>query len=222
MITCRFETDKLTDYFRALAAETSRELPIFVRGQAVALVNRIQKELKTTQKRIKSIRKIFSYAKKMKDGRGLRVHNKARDRAEEKLGTWFRETNRGRLILSYEGDVRAKRLNKQQLAVKYELGLRRMGVGSVRAGWIETLQQLDTRGGAPQATFSKTLTNPKSPQTWEAHITNEPYGFHALFAHDAYTYPVLHRAIQRGMDKTANEMERHLWKKTGEILEKYQ
>lgn len=221
MLTCTFETEKLTDYFRALAEHTSREMPVFVRGQAVALVNRIQRELKSTQKRIKSIRKIFTYAKKMKDGRGIRVHQKARERAEEKIGTWFRETNRGRLVTSYEGDVRAKRLNRQQLAVKYELGLRRMGVGSVRAGWIEALQVLDTRGGVPQATFSKNLSNPKSPQTWTAQLNNGPYAFYAVLAHDGYSNQNVHRAVQRGMDKTANEMERHLKKKTGEILEKY-
>lgn len=223
MITANIDTRKLQDYFQALAEITSREMPVFVRGQAVSLVNRISKDLKTTKKRTKSIRKIFAFAKRLKEGTvsGIIVHKKAKERAEYRGAGWYRETNRGRLERSYKGDVRAKFYNSQMLAVRYELGLRRSGTGSVRGSWVEALQQLDTRGRDPQVSFSKTLSNPKSPKTWAANIVKSRYSFDAVFEHDGYGDPKIERSIQRGVDKTANDMEQHLYRKTGEILEAY-
>lgn len=222
MITAKIETQKLQDYFQALAEITSREMPVFVRGQAVSLVNRIQKDLKTTKKRTRSIRKIFAFAKRLKEGtaKGIIIHKKARDRAEARGAGWYRTTGSGRLELADKGDPMAHFYNSQMLAVRYELGLRRSGTGSVRAGWVETLQQLDTRGLDPQVSFSKTLANPKS-KAWVANISKGRYTFDAVFEHDGYGDPKIERSIQRGIDKTANDMEQHLYKKTGEILEAY-
>lgn len=222
MITANIDTKKLQDYFRALAEITNREMPVFVRGQAVSLVNRVQKDLKTTKKRIRSIRKIYAYAKQLKEGngRGIIVHQKARERAEVRGAGWYRETSSGRLERSFKGDPRAKFYNTQMMAVRYELGLRRSGTGSVRGAWVEALQQLDTRGRDPQVSFSKTLANPKS-KAWVANIDKGRYSFDAVFEHDGYGDSKIERSIQRGVDKTANDMENHLYKKTGEILEAY-
>lgn len=222
MITANIDTKKLQDYFRTLAEITNREMPVFVRGQAVSLVNRVSKDLKSTKKRIKSIRKIFAFAKQLKEGsaKGIIVHKKARERAEYRGVGWYRENDSGRLIRSSKRDSRAHFYNSQMLAVRYELGLRRSGTGSVRAGWVETLQQLDTRGKDPQVSFSKTLANPKS-KAWVANISKGRFTFDAVFEHDGYGDPKIERSIQRGVDKTANDMEKHLYNKTGEILEAY-
>lgn len=222
MITAKIETKKLQDYFQALAEITSREMPVFVRRQAVSLVNRIQKDLKTTKKRTRSIRKIFAYAKRLKEGtvHGIIVHEKARERSKYRKPGWYRVTNNGKLEYGYKDDPRSKFFNKQMLAVRYELGLRRSGTGSVRGAWVEALQQLDTRGKDPQVSFSKTLANPKS-RAWVANISKGRFTFDAVFEHDGYGDPKIERSIQRGVDKTANDMEQHLYKKTGEILEAY-
>jgi len=220
MITVSVDSQKLQDYFTALSKLTSREMPVFVRGQAFSLVTKVAKEMKTTKKKQKSIRKMFKYYRILKSGKsrkGVIIHEKARKMAEEvaPLGIKTRGSDEKG---GKAGSGRSKKLNVQQLAVRYEFGLRRKGVGATRAGWIEAIQALDPYKKGPPVTFSKTLSNPKSPKTWAANISKGNYSFVGEWISDGLQSKPQVDAIQRGVNKNANDMERHFYKKTGELL----
>lgn len=87
MIAVKVNTQKLQDYFQALALRTEREMPVFVRGQAFSLVTKITREMKTAKKRQKSIRKMFKFYRLLKEGKskkGVIVHERAQKMADER------------------------------------------------------------------------------------------------------------------------------------------
>lgn len=231
MIAVKVQTQKLQDYFQALAARTERELPVFVRGQAFSLVTKITREMKTAKKRQKSIRKMFKFYRLLKEGKskkGVIVHERAQRMAEERapMGTAFIRTEDtdeklGRLRSGREGDSRTKKLSRRQLAVRYEFGLRRKGIGATRAGWIEAIHTVDPYKGGPAVTFSKSLSNPRSPKTWAAKISKGKYAFNGIWESDGFQNPAQAAAIQRGVDKASADMEKHFYKKTGDLLRGY-
>jgi hypothetical protein len=231
MITISIDSQKFQDYLGALAKRTSREMPVFIRGQAFSLVTKIAKEMKSTKKRQKSIRKMFAFYRRLKEGKskvGVIVHEKAQKMAEQRAPLGFANLQTrddgeklGRLRNGREGDSRTKKLSRRQLAVRYEFGLRRKGVGATRAGWIEAIHTVDPYKGGPAVTFSKSLSNPRSPKTWAAKISKGNYSFHGTWESDGFQNPAQATAIQRGVDKTSADMERHFFKKTGDLLKGY-
>jgi len=231
VITVKVDTQKLQDYFQALGVRTEREMPVFVRGQAFSLVTKIAREMKSAKKRQKSIRKMFKFYRLLKEGKskkGVIVHERAQRMADERASGGYanirtRDTDEklGRLRPGREGDSRTKKLNRRQLAVRYEFGLRRKGVGATRAGWIEAIHTVDPYKGGPAVTFSKSLSNPKSPKTWAARISKGNYSFNGVWESGGFQNPTQAAAIQRGVNKTSADMERHFFKKTGELLKGY-
>ena len=232
------DTSKLDEFLMKLARTTSRELPDFIRGQSISIINKTQRSIKNTQRRIKSIRKIYQIPKKLKSGqmKGIIIHRKAREWAERQGAGQYRtrETTRstwkrikGQSVRLSKTEKRFEKAKKnqtgaehytlQQLAVRRELAMRRSGVGSVRAAYLAALQVLDKQGRS-EVSFSKTLRNLKSPDTWLTQVDRRPYDYTFKFSHDGIQTESIKAAIQRGVDRAAADMERHYLRKMEGML----
>ncbi len=224
MITSEIDTKEFDKWFSKAYQYTKRTTDAFIKGQAYSVVSKIGYQIKQVRAKKSDVNEYFENGIK---NRGVKLHKKAIERAEAKLsgagGAYFK-TNRGklgkRLIKLDNTEAGARRnkmwVNAHQLAVRYEWGLRRSGVGSVYAGWVEALRKIkplyNKKKEYNTSHLSVHLKN-KASDAWEASLNLDRYSFTGLFKNDAYKKPHILAAVQTGFNVPAQNIKQHLERK---------
>lgn len=234
MVITEIDTREFDKWFHTAFLYTKRTTDAFIKGQTYSVIGKISQQIKLVKAKGEDIDEYFEKGIR---SRGIKLHKKAIERAENKLsnkyGTLFKggyfKTRDGKLtkklikLTSKEANARKNKiwLNAHQLAVRYEWGLRRSGIGSVRAAWIETLRLIKPLYGKIKVHDTSHLSKPlknKASDAWEANLQIGKYNFTGVFKSEAYKKPKIISAIQAGFNAAAQDIKGYLERKLNRSL----
>jgi len=229
MITSEIDTKEFDKWFSKAYQYTKRTTDAFIKGKAYSVVSKIGYQIKQVRAEKSDVNEYFENGIK---NRGVKLHKKAIERAEAKLsgagGAYFK-TNRGklgkRLIKLDDTEAGARRdkmwVNAHQLAVRYEWGLRRSGVGSVYAGWVTALRNIKPNYNRIKDADFRHIHVPlknKASDAWKVDMYLGKYSFTGLFQNEAYKKPQIITAVQAGFNATAQDIKSYLERKLNRSL----